>query len=190
VSAGAGGPPGAPGAWERLGSALVGDYGIFRVRRDRVRSPRTGAVFERHVLELPDWVNVVALAEDGRLVLVEQFRHGRRATTLELPAGIVEPGEDPCAAARRELEEETGYRAASCVLVGELEPNPALQTNRLFVALADGCVPGGEAAQDEGEDVRPVLVAPAQVPGLIAAGRIRHALAVAAWHLYELRGRG
>ncbi|HEY8468312.1 MAG TPA: NUDIX hydrolase [Longimicrobiales bacterium] len=175
--------------WPRLASEVLGDFEIFRVRRDRVRSPRTGAVLDRHVLEMPDWVNVVPVTRDGRIVLVEQFRHGTRAVTLELPAGIVERGEDACAAGLRELEEETGYRAATCRPIAVIEANPAIQNNRVAVVLAEGCTPDGRAAPDEGEDVRVHVLEPARVRELIASGRIRHAITVAAWYLYELQGR-
>ena len=178
------------GEWPRLASDVLADYEIFRVRRDRVRSPRTGAVLDRHVLEVPDWVNVVPVTRDGRIVLVEQYRFGTRAVTLELPAGIVEPGEDVCAAGLRELEEETGYRAATGRLLGFVEPNPALQNNRSAVVLAEDCVPEGRAALDEGEDVRVRVVEPAQVRKLIARGVIRHAIAIAAWYRYELWAAG
>ncbi len=182
---GAAGQP-AVGVWPRLASDVLGDFEIFRVRRDRVRSPRTGAVLDRHVLEMPGWVNVVPVTRDGRIVLVEQFRHGTREVTLELPAGIVDPGEDPCAAGLRELEEETGFRAAAGRVIGVVEPNPALQDNRSAVVLAEDCVPDGRAAPDEGEDVHVHVVEPAKVRELIARGVIRHAIAIAAWYRYEL----
>lgn len=182
---GAAGQP-AVGVWPRLASDVLGDFEVFRVRRDRVRSPRTGAVLDRHVLEMPDWVNVVPVTRDGRIVLVEQFRHGTREATLELPAGIVDPGEDPCAAGLRELEEETGFRAAASRLLGVVEPNPALQDNRSTIVLAEDCVADGRVAQDEGEDVRVHVVEPARVRELIASGVIRHAIAIAAWYRYEL----
>jgi len=186
---GAAGQP-SVGVWPRLASDVLGDYEIFRVRRDRVRSPRTGAVLDRHVLEMPGWVNVVPVTRDGRIVLVEQFRHGTRAVTLELPAGILEPGEDACAAGLRELEEETGYRAASGRLLGVIEPNPALQNNQSAVVLAEDCVQDGRTALDEGEDVRVHVVEPAKVRELIARGVIRHAIAIAAWYRYELWAAG
>src|SRR5690606_40504184 len=111
--------------------------------------------------------------------------HTREATP-ELPAGIVDPGEDPCAGGLRELEEETGFRAAAGRVIGVVEPNPALQDNRSTIVLAEDCVADGRVAQDEGEDVRVHVVEPARVRELIASGVIRHAIAIAAWYRYEL----
>lgn len=179
-----------PEVWAREGSQHVGDYGIFRVRRDAVRSPRTGALLDRHVLEMQDWVNVVPVTEDGRAVLVEQFRFGTREVTLEFPAGIIEPGEDPCVAGTREVVEETGYRPEQCVHLAELDPNPALQDNRLHVVLATGCRWTGEQAQDEGEDIHVRVATIEEVDRWVAEGRIRHALAVVTWCMWKLAGAG
>ena len=62
--------------WPKLDSEVLGDYRIFRLRRDRRRSPRTGAEHEFYVLEIPEWVNIIALTAEGRVVLIRQFRHG------------------------------------------------------------------------------------------------------------------
>ncbi len=168
-------------AWEREASEGVGEFGFFRVRRDHVRSPRTGERFERHVLEVPDWVNVVPVTTDGRIVLVEQYRFGSEEVTLEFPAGIIDPGEDACTAGVRELEEETGYRAASCEHLAELHANPAMQDNSVHIVVAHGCTPTGAFAQDAGEDIRVRVATVEEVERWITEGRIRHALAVVAW---------
>ncbi len=182
--------PPAPEPWPKVGAERVGEFRIFRVRRDFLRMPRTGDVLDRFVLEMPDWVNVVPVLPDGRLVLVEQFRPGTGEITLEFPAGIIEPGEDPCAAGLRELEEETGYRAESCRLLGVVAPNPATQDNRLAVVLASGCTATGQRAFDEGEDLVVRVVDRADVERLIAAGRITHALTIVTWYLYTARSVG
>lgn len=173
--------------WERTGSVAVADYRIFRVRRDEVVSPRTGRTFDRHILEFPDWVNVVPVTRDGLLILVEQYRHGTGEVTLEFPAGIVDPGEDPRAAGLRELEEETGYRAASCEVLGVVDANPAIQDNRVHVILATDCEPVGALRLDPGEDIGVRLATHEEVRRWVAEGRIRHAIAVLTWCLYALR---
>lgn len=174
----------APEPWPRVRTERLGDFRIFGVRRDFLRMPRTGEVLDRFVLEMPDWVNVVPVLPDGRLVLVEQFRPGTGEITLEFPAGIIDPGEDACTAGLRELEEETGYRAESCRVLGTVAPNPALQDNRLSVVLASGCTATGQSAFDEGEDLTVRVVERAEVARLISAGEITHALTIVAWHLY------
>src|SRR4051794_37215030 len=115
--------------WEIQASAVVADYGIFRLRKDRCVSPRTHRAHDFWVLETTDWVNIVALTPDEQVVLVRQYRFGSQRTTLELAGGTVDPGEAPLAAAVRELREETGYQAESVTLLGCVEPNPAIQNN-------------------------------------------------------------
>lgn len=180
-----------PEVWVRESARVVGDFRIFRVRRDEVRSPRTGQLFDRHVLEVADWVNVVPVTTEGRFVLVEQYRFGTGEVTLEFPAGILDPGEDPCAAGVRELEEETGYRAVSCERILELDANPALQDNRVHIVVARGCTPTGTVAQDEGEDIHVRVATREEVERWVDEGRIRHALAVVTWLAFRrAEGRG
>jgi ADP-ribose pyrophosphatase len=111
---------------------------IFSLRQDRVRSQVTGreAVVDR--LLAVDWVNVVAFDEDDRLLLVRQWRFGTMQFSVELPAGGLEPGEDPIVGALRELEEETGHTPvdpSSVVLLGATRPNSAFMNNRCFTVF-------------------------------------------------------
>jgi ADP-ribose pyrophosphatase len=176
-----------PEPWARLESARLADYEIFAVRRVRSRSPRNGRAFDFHLIDVADWVNVVAFTDDGRVILVEQYRHGAGRVTLEFPSGVVEADEPPATAARRELEEETGYTAGAVEVLAELDPNPALQGNRLHVVRAEGCAPGGGGSPDESEDLRVRLASPGEVDDLIRHGGIRHAHAVAAWSVVSSR---
>jgi ADP-ribose pyrophosphatase len=159
------------------------DFKVFRVRRDRARSPRSGRAHTVTVLEAPDWVNVIALTGDGKAVLVRQYRHGTRETTLEIPGGAVDPGDrSALAAAKRELREETGYVARRWRLLGVVTPNPAFQTNACSTFLAEGARPAGKADPDPGEELDVVLVPEKKLEDLARKGVIRHALVIAAFY--------
>ena len=111
-----------PRPWTTLESEPIQDCRVFSVRRIRTRSPRTGDAHDFFAIDSSDWVNVVPITPDGRVVMVRQYRHGAGELTLETPGGLVDPGETPAAAAARELLEETGYAADEIVSLGAVSP--------------------------------------------------------------------
>lgn len=171
--------------WDSVEKRVVGEYDVFSVSRHVMRSPRTGDLHAFHVVEVPTCVQVIPFTSDGRVVLVEQFRQGVQRMSLEFPAGVVEDGEDPVKAAVRELEEETGYCVEHAELLGDFDPDPAIQSNAIKVIVARGCTEDGVRDQDDGEDVEVCIVAEEEVGILIDEGRIRHAASISAWHMYE-----
>lgn len=171
--------------WPRERSEQVGDFRHFRVRRDWNRSPGDGEVRDFYVLDMPDWVQVIPITPEGRFVMVEQFRPGTRRVTIEFPAGLVEPDETPEACALRELEEETGHCGDGATVIAELDPNAALQNNRLSIVLVKDCRPTSEQNEDPGEFIRPRVVEPAEVDRLIETGRFRDAYGIVAWDFYQ-----
>jgi ADP-ribose pyrophosphatase len=171
--------------WPLEASEPVGDFRHFRARREWYRSPRNGESHDFYVLDMPDWVQVVAVTRVGRLVLVEQFRPGSRRVTLEFPAGLVDPGEEPAAAAARELAEETGYHGGSPLVIGDLDPNPALQNNRLVVVLIEGCRAMGERDQDPGEAICVQEASADELESLIEQGRFATAFGLVAWDCFR-----
>ena len=166
---------------------MLGTYPIFELSRSRLRSPMSGR--EHHFLRLdcPDWVNIIAVTDEGRMVLVEQYRHGTDEMTIEIPGGAVDPGESPATSAARELEEETGYRASELIEIGRVDPNPAFLSNRCWTYLALGCRAEGEMNLDPSEEIEVSLLPLVDFPRLIDDGTITHSLVIAA-HDHLRRG--
>lgn len=175
--------------WKQRDREEIADMRIFRLSRLVARSPRTGKDRQVALVETGDWVNVIALTRDARVVLVEQYRHGTDEVTLEIPGGLVDPGETPRDAALRELREETGYTGQRVSELGVVEPNPAFLNNRCHTYLVEGCEQTHELAMDEGEDIEVHTLALSRIPDVIAEGRIAHALVVCGfWWLALQRG--
>lgn len=173
----------------RLGARLPGhDYGIFRTAFVEAEHPRGGAGKRFSLIECPDWVNVIALTPEDDVVVLRQFRPGTREICLEIPGGMVDPGEAPAAAAARELAEETGYAATSWRRLARLAPNPAIQGNHLHVFLALDARRAQAPAPDGGEVLAVTTLPLAAVHARLRDGTIDHALVVAAFgHLaFEL----
>jgi len=169
--------------WRTLESEELGDYSVFRLRRDRNESQLSGVSRDFYVLEAPAWINIIPLTPEGQVVLVRQYRHGVRDFTLEIPGGMVDPEDPtPAAAARREMREETGYDSDDIVEIGVCTPNPAILDNRIHSYVARGARRVGEQDLQGTEEIDLELVDLAEIPTLIRERRIDHALVVAAFY--------
>src|SRR4030043_2150070 len=115
--------------WKCIRSNTPQSFRVFSVRTDRAVSPRTGNEHDFHIIESRDWINIIPVTKDNQVVMVKQYRHGSREVTLEIPGGLVDPGDTPEKAAARELLEETGYQAEELMKIGSVNPNPALFNN-------------------------------------------------------------
>jgi len=175
---------GTPRQWEVIETEELQECKVFAVSRCMARSPLTGEIHPFFRIEAGDWVNVVPITADDQLVMVRQYRHGSREITLEIPGGIVDPGETPAEAAARELLEETGYRAERVEAIGSVNPNPALFENRCHTFLASKVVRVAEIQNTRLEETSVELVPLADIPDQLRRGRIDHALVVVAlyWH--------
>ena len=166
--------------WPLKGQTYGPDLILFKARFDLRQHPRSGDVLRRIVLESVDWVNLVALTTDGRSVMVRQYRFGVGYSTLETPGGMVDPGEDPLTAGRRELREETGYTGGNWHYLGAVEPNPAFHDHLCHHYLAVDVQPTHDQALSGGEAIQVELMTEAAIREAVQAGEIRHALALSA----------
>jgi 8-oxo-dGTP pyrophosphatase MutT (NUDIX family) len=165
--------------WRELERQPVADCRIFSVERSLAESPEDGAHHTFYRIQSVDWAQIVPVTAAGEVVMVREYRHGSQRISLEIPGGLVEPGEQPAEAAIRECLEETGYRASTVVPLGVLNPNPALFPNRLHTFYAEPVEPVAEIQRTATEHTELVLVPRHDVPELLRSGEIDHALIVA-----------
>lgn len=177
--------------WKKVGSKPVGDFRIFKMRSDVFINPRTGKEHDFYVLDTVGWVNVIALTPEREIVMVRQFRVGSQTMELEIPGGMMDPGEsDPVATAVRELREETGYEGENARLLGQIFSNPAILNNRTYTVLIENCRLKHQVEFDAGEDLATQLIPIADLPRLVAEEKIGHCLVVVALYYFELWQRG
>lgn len=160
--------------WLRLRSEEGPDLKLFKVRFDHMRNARNGQIGRMVVLEAPDSVNVVALAEDGQLLLSKQYRFGTEEMTLECPGGIVDPGEAHRTAAERELREETGYSSTQWRYLGCVPSNPVFMDNYCHHWLALGATATHALDLDAEEAIEPFLLPLSELKAAVKAQQISH----------------
>ena len=162
---------------------------ILNLRVDTVRLP-SGRTALREIVERRGAVAIVPILADGRVVLVRQFRYAVGQVSLEIPAGTLEPGEEPLACARRELEEETGYQAARWERLGAIWPTPGYSTEEITLFIARDLTPGPARPEfDEALSVIPMSWS--EIWEAIEEGRLRDAKSIVAlaWAARRLGGR-
>lgn len=166
--------------WKHLRSEQGDNLGILQVRFDWLEHPQTNKIMKRLVLESVDWVNIVALTSDNRSIMVKQYRFGISDCTIETPGGMVDPGEEPLEAAKRELVEETGYTSDQWSYLGAVEPNPAFHPHLCHHFLATNCTQTQDPDFGEGEAIEISLLTLDQLRDAMASKELRHVLALSA----------
>lgn len=175
--------------WRRVSSTRRFSDRLIAVDHDRYELAGNGRAGEFTVIRTSDWVNVIPVLPDGRLVFIRQFRHGIREETLEIPGGAIDLRDDgPRGAAERELREETGYEARGWEYLGYVTPNPAILDNRCHTFLATGAYRAGEPSLDPFERIVVELLSPGDAGRALRDATVHHGLVLAAFGLYFAAG--
>ncbi len=173
--------------WTLLDSEYIWNKPWLTARKDHVRLPSGVEMNEYYVLEYPEWVNIIAITEDGQFLMEKQYRHARAITAFEIPAGCVEEGETYLQAAQRELIEETGYGGGEWSAFMNICPNTSACTNQSHTFVAKGVKKLYEQQLERTEDIKVVLMSPEEVKQLLLNDEIQQALmAVPLWKYFVL----
>ncbi|HJT25718.1 MAG TPA: NUDIX hydrolase [bacterium] len=172
--------------WKKNKDWVDYDCGFFKVHVHRSASPTTGKEHPFFVLSTRDWINIVALTKEKKVIMVSQYRHGTGEVSLEVPGGAVDEGEPPLEAAKRELREETGYESSQWHALGVVRPNPAILSNTCHLFLALDAERTTELDLDEAEELEVSLHDLKEISQMIRDGHIQHSLVVAAFYFFEL----
>lgn len=154
--------------WDVLKTTYLLNTDWLTVRKDHIRQPSGIELDDFYIIESRDWVNILAITEDGQYIIEEQYRHGIQQVCTELCAGNVEKDETPLLAAQRELLEETGYTGGEWSLIGTFSPNASAMTNLCYCFLAKGVRKVHEQHLDKSEDIRIQLISESELRKLLA----------------------
>lgn len=171
--------------WTTINEERAADLIIFdAVFKERV-NPETGQNGKFVVLDSPDWVNIVPVTKEGKIIMVQQYRQGTDEITIELPGGLINNGELPLLAAMRECIEETGYEGkGEALFLGKNRPNPAYQTNTCSTFLWTDCELKYKQKLDRHEDINIVEYTEEQIRKMISEGKIDHCVILTAFFFY------
>jgi len=173
---------------KKLATQQIYEGRAVNIRVDTVEKAN-GIKTTREVVEHSACIAVVALDEQDNVLLVRQFRHPVDRFLLEIPAGGIDPGEEPIDSVRRELQEEIGYFPRKIDTLGGFYAIPGYGTEYLHCFLASDLVPSRLVAEDT-EDIELIRVSPDEIPRLIASGEICDAKSIAALLIFLFRQPG
>ncbi len=170
--------------WKFVRAEKINSARVFDLLREEYISPKSGQKHDFYLINSGDWVNVIPLTPEQKVVLVKQYRFGIKDFSLEIPGGMIDPGDTPAQAAKRELLEETGYAGDEPMLLGMVHPNPAIHTNRCYTYLIKNVTYRQLSQQDSTEDIEVQTAPLSTIPHLIATGQITHALVIVAFYWF------
>lgn len=173
--------------WEIIKDKKVYETPIFSLHEKKVLPDAGSDAASFYVLQAPEWINVISLTEDNNIILVEQYRHGIDEPTLEIPGGMVDEGEQPIEAAKRELQEETGYEADSWEALGKVSSNPAILSNFTHLYLATRCKKTGPQQTDGHEDINVHTMPLHEFLSLVEEDVVHHSIVLAGVAKYLLK---
>lgn len=162
--------------WKTLKSSYVFLCPWLRVRKDHVQLPSGVEMDDFYVVESNDWVNVIAITEDGLFLIEEQYRHGVGQVCFELPAGNISKGEKPLEAAKRELLEETGFAGGKWMHFCSTAPNASGMNNFCHTFLAEGVKKVAEPHLESSEDIYVHLKSQREIEELLTNNSIIEAV--------------
>lgn len=165
--------------WKLLESEYLIQRPWLTARCDKVQLPNGTIHNEYYVLEYPTWINVIAITDEGKYVMVEQYRHGLQDVFTEIVAGVVESDEPPIEAAKRELLEETGFGGGEWSLNAVLSANPGSMNNLTYSFIAKGVKKLCEQHLDETEDINVKLLSEDEVRRMLRNDEVKQALMAA-----------
>jgi len=174
--------------WTVRHSRVLLDRKWLKLREDHVVLPSGHEIEQFHVVDTRNWVAVLALTGDGRVVVVDQYRHGLGRVSRELPAGVIDAGETPREAAERELREETGYAADDWQLLSDVSTEPSRHTTRAIFYFAGGARRVADPEPEASEEIQVNLLAAAELLEEVDRGGIQHGVHIGAILLAARRG--
>lgn len=176
--------------WKLIDSRYIIRRPWLTARCDTVQLPNGKINPEYYVLEYPDWINVIAITKEGNFLMVEQYRHGLQEIFTELVAGVMEDGETPLEAAKRELLEETGYAGGTWQLLTVLSQNPSATNNRTYCFLATDVEKVAIQKLDETEDVAAKLLTETEIKDMLTTDKFKQSLMAAPlWKYFYMKER-
>lgn len=162
--------------WDILKSTYIYSCKWLTVRKDHVRTNKNIDIEDFYVLEYPDWINVIAITENGLFIIEEQYRHGIRKVDYELCAGVKELSETPLEAAKRELLEETGYGDGEWIEYGQYAPNTSSMNNTCYTFIARGLRKICRPRPEDTEDIKVHLMTLSEIKQLLITNKIEEAV--------------